>query len=115
MTAYIPKVKNERTLIICGQFLNTNQIPDQFTANINIEFQPDEIILKHVAFSDLDTANADPICLVRTDLIDNHFLFALPNVVDASDYCDTHFRNTKPINSTYTFKLTNFLGQVIKI
>jgi hypothetical protein len=111
--ANIPDIEYIKTVTIAGQFLYTNTIITSFTANIDVEFVPDEIILRRTVLYNLSQGTGDTCCFVKSSLIDNHVLYSYVDVAAASDYTNTHFRNFKPIQGLYTFDVSTFSGNTI--
>ena len=96
-----------KTVTVSGHMGNNT---NSFTSNINIEFIPDEIILKYVAKYDNDNAAGDLLNVIYTDLIDNNIIFSYPNSTALYEMCNTPFRNFKQIQGLYTFKVTQING-----
>jgi hypothetical protein len=88
---------------------------ESFTADINIPFQPDVIILQ--AMTETNTANvADSaeIGVVLSDLVENQVLTSfLPIDVEVRYSINAPFINRRPVNGTYTFDIRELGGQTL--
>ena len=77
---------------------------------INVEFQPDEVLLKTVSIFD-GSAQIDIMTYIKSDLIDNNILYAFMSADTINQYCGVPFRlSNKNINGYYNFTFTSYLG-----
>ena len=98
-----------KTITVSGNIGNN---ANTFSAYINVEFIPDEIILKYVAKYDDDQAASDLLDIISSDLIDNQVIFSYPSSMALYEMCNTPFRNQKPIQGLYTFTITQIDGSL---
>jgi hypothetical protein len=77
---------------------------------INLDFTPDEMILKNVSKYDFDAAidgnTSDAIIFLKTDLINSPTLCHFPRSVGFHETYDIPFKINKSINGKYRFFLT---------
>lgn len=106
-------IENFRTLTISNRY----QIGDgnQLDQPINIEFVVDEIVLKSVSVYDTDTtdpAGRSKLFSIKCNLINENdgiiCVFPLPDQAFHESY-HVPFKNSRPINGTYTFSLVDII------
>lgn len=82
-----------------------------FSSFINLEFVPDEIILKYVCRTDADTANSDPLTLLRSNIIGNNIMYAFPDVANYDNTPLLRFKTIgQPIPNTANFEFVTISG-----
>lgn len=104
----MPKeIETFKTILIKNIFGNNQS---SFRRNINIEFIPDEIVLKHVAMSD-DNANAEEgNYLIKSNIIDQYELISIPANSMFCESVDIPFKNSKPITGDFEFTISKING-----
>lgn len=115
------EIENFKTVIVKGVMVNNAPF---LNFNLNIEFNPDEVIIKRISLQDADADNADSIWFINTDMV-------FPNVIHSyapmytydnagtpilvNYYCDncepnTRFKITQPMNSLFKLWITNIFN-----
>ena len=84
-----------------------------YSQNINVEFQPDKVILKYITITNNDYATTPPILFLQSSLIPNQNLISIPNSQHYSESVDIPFKIHGPINSYYDFSLRTLLNKSI--
>lgn len=77
---------------------------DTFAVSINIDFVPDEVILKGIT-SYLDNTGSGVVSVIKTDLVNEKFLGFFNDANTVSSVNDAVFTLKKPIRGTYTFQI----------
>jgi len=100
----MPQIESYKTVVISGHYGN-NVIP------INIEFEPDEVIVKTLSAFNGDTGNPNSgMLLLRTDLCKDSILAHIPLNEVTYQVINTPFLLRKPVNDVYFFSLTDITG-----
>jgi len=110
----IPDIEYIKTVTVSGNWNYANPPGDTFFAPINVEFIPDEIKLKYVAYYDSDTNATDALTIIKSSLVDNHTIFAFPGLISLNQQVDFRFRNFKQIQGEYTFSIARYNGNQIQ-
>ena len=76
-----------------------------YSQDINIEFQPDKVILKYITITNKNPNETPGILLLCSNLIPNQSLISIPNSIHYSESVDIPFKTHGPINSSYDFYL----------
>jgi len=83
-----------------------------FSRDINIEFIPDEVVLKNVSINNIGYENSDHMLFLRSNLIPGSpILFSFPNLSMYNEALDIPFRLKSPVNGTYNFNFVTILGK----
>lgn len=105
-------IENFRTMTISTFIEELDTKPNYFDRDINIEFVPDEIVLKTVSVYDSDTTTAvadkTKLFAIKSNLIyeNANILFTFPLAENAfHEAYHVPFRNINNINGTYRFTL----------
>lgn len=118
----MPQVLIRKNITLIGSFISPLT---EFSENIQVPFQPDEIIIKGISICTSPT-NVDRFCLLQSNLIKDQYIMLLPlyqgfqytsaegppavfsNAINNTFYpLDLHYTCDQPINSNYTLKVTN--------
>ncbi len=83
---------------------------DTFSCPINIDFVPDEVIVKGIS-SFIDNTSG-VLTVIKTDLINEQFLGFYNDANTVSSVAGAVFTLKKPIRGTYTFKLLSITSGV---
>eukprot|EP00732_Lithocolla_globosa_P007934 Lithocolla_globosa_v1_NODE_10670_length_578_cov_2468.967495.p1 type:complete len:139 gc:universal NODE_10670_length_578_cov_2468.967495:85-501(+) len=109
-------IKNFKTLTFSAQI---NDLTDQdatFSKQINLEFIPDEIILKNVSLYNYDINTTaqyySKMFLLKSSLLSDNggVLASIPHSTAYHEQYHISFKNNSPINGTYSFTLTDIFG-----
>lgn len=96
------EVETYKTVFINNKF-EANQ--KSFTKNINVEFLPDEIIVKYLSLND-DNVNIEyGMYTLKTNLVREDILICFPPASSFTTSLDIPFKNYDRINGTYSFTL----------
>eukprot|EP00732_Lithocolla_globosa_P000813 Lithocolla_globosa_v1_NODE_310_length_4558_cov_56.456362.p4 type:complete len:140 gc:universal NODE_310_length_4558_cov_56.456362:1773-1354(-) len=108
--------QNYQTVTISGALTHAGNY--QFTTDLILPFQPDEIILKNLSVYDNDNVSTFNYRVkmfhLKTDLINNQVLASYP--VPTQAYHESYylpFKCTTPIHGTYTFNVVNGLTNAL--
>jgi len=83
-----------------------------FTYDINVEFIPDEVVLKYVSYNNISALNTDHMLFLRSNLIPgNPVLFSFPNASKYNEALDIPFKLKSPVNGSYNFNFVTILGK----
>jgi hypothetical protein len=94
------EIETYKTFTLKGNLYQTTD----FCYDINIEFVPDEIVLKYLTAYDEDTATKESILTIMTDLIDGHIIASIPKATAFHESYNIPFNNNKrPIQGCYNF------------
>jgi len=96
------EVETYKTVFINNKFENDE---NTFSKNINVEFIPDEIVVKYICVNDDNTNTETGIYTLKTNLIREEDLITFPAFHNFSQQVDIPFKNYDRINGTYSFKL----------
>lgn len=115
--------KNIKTVVVAGSMPNNTPELSKF---INVEFQPDEVIIKRISRWDNDEDNADTVVLLNTDLVYPNTIYTYAAESNASlddaspaittyynrqgtnDNVESVFKINGSVNSTYRFWFTRY-------
>jgi hypothetical protein len=88
---------------------------DSFTADINIPFQPDMIILQAMTETNANPVDASAeVGVIRSDLVQNQTLTTFAPIAREVRYnINAPFINQRPINGTYTFDIRELSGTTL--
>lgn len=109
------EIETYKTLTIA---LRLEDNKNSFSRDINIEFIPDEIILKNMNWCNAQATNEIPYKLI-TNLIDGDGVIGtLPKITVTTSFHDSYnipFRNSRPINGTYLFEIKDYTNAPISV
>ena len=96
------EIINYKTITLSNLGFNTEQ---KWSANINVEFPVDEVVIKWVALNDANVGDPPRLTNLRSTLINNHVIFSYPAVNDSFyEVVNTPFKlHGVNINGIYVF------------
>lgn len=98
-----------------GAFLKLFNDASMFV-NLNLEFQPDTMVIEQVCIHNNDTGNSPYLMTLNSDLVSTHLnknnLFAISNAIDSSLLINTPFKISSPVNNLYRFSVVTLSGLV---
>jgi len=110
----VKEIENFKTEMINIHFVSKNI--EHY--KINVEFAPDEIVLKYISIFDNDGANTRNMYIIKSNLVEGGNLISLPGPTDGTntnytESVDIPFNNRgRPISGTYEFSITEMDGTI---
>jgi len=101
------EIVNYKTITVTG-YMGNNE--NSFTSDINLDFQPDEVVVKLIIFDNAINVITDRIYIIKTDLIDNNILAPLEAATGFIQPINIPYKINKSINGQYTFSIWNYDG-----
>lgn len=112
------EIENFKTVIVKGVMVNNAPF---FNSNVNVEFIPDEVVIKRISIQDADADNADGMFFINTDMVFPNIIHSYAPMYSYNNegtpilvnyYCDncqpnTRFKITQPMNSLFKFWITD--------
>lgn len=84
-----------------------------FAKDINVEFVPDEIVLKNITFW-TSTAYTDAIQLTSDLILGDRVLLTMPKTTSYHESYNVPFRTlNRPVNGNYKFEIKNFSDALV--
>eukprot|EP00732_Lithocolla_globosa_P006785 Lithocolla_globosa_v1_NODE_8119_length_859_cov_306.317164.p1 type:complete len:127 gc:universal NODE_8119_length_859_cov_306.317164:448-68(-) len=83
----------------------------EFTEDIFLDFQPDDIILKTIAYSNSGTIGDPSLFYIRSNMFKSAVIASIPSVANYQETYNKVFKNDHMISGTYSFKLENTAGE----
>ena len=99
-----PEIESYKIITVygyCGNNVNS------FTFPIEIEFVPNEVVLKYFNLYDYDSEHAGGLYFINTDLIYNKPLVSYPGCTAMNELFNTPFILNTPVNRIYTFTINS--------
>jgi len=95
-------VETHKTVFLNNKFDNNQK---SFEKNINVEFIPDEIIVKYITVKNDNIVAEKGVYMLKTNLVRDEILISFPCRTTFTSSVDIPFKNYDRINGTYSFTL----------